>query len=63
MLFMPALANISFSWAGLGIAALVLALLWIVVRLVLKITLRLFAIGCLGILILAGIAFVMVYWK
>jgi len=63
MLFMPPLANITFSWAGLGIAVVVLALLWIVVRAVLKLTLRLFAIGCLGILVLAGIAYVLANWK
>jgi hypothetical protein len=63
MEFIPVLAGGGFNWVGLGIALVVLALVWFVVRTLLKITLKIFAIGCLGILILSGIAFVMVYWK
>ena len=61
MLFMPALAASGFNWPGLIITLVVLAILWVVVRALLKITLKIFAIGCLGILILSGIAFVLFY--
>ena len=61
MFFLPALAQGGFNWLGLLVTLVVLAILWGVVRTVLKITLRIFAIGCLGILILSGIAFVLYY--
>jgi len=63
MLFMPALAAGSFNWQGLLITLVVLAIVWIVIRAILKITLKIFAIGCLGLLILSGIAFVLLYGK
>jgi hypothetical protein len=63
MLFMPGLAAGGFNWLGLVVTLVVLAVVWLVVRTILKITLKIFAIGCLGILILSGIAFVMLYGK
>jgi hypothetical protein len=63
MLFMPGLAAGSFNWLGLAVTLVVLAVVWLVVRTILKITLKIFAIGCLGILILSGIAFVLLYGK
>ena len=63
MLFMPALAQSGFNWIGLLVTLAVLAILWGVVRTILKITLRLFAVGCLGLLVLSGIAFVLLYGK
>lgn len=63
MWFIPALASSGFNWMGVAVALVVLALVWFVVRTALKITLRIFAIGCVGILILTGIAFVLVHWK
>ncbi len=63
MLLMPALAQGGFNWLGLVVTVVVLAVVWLVIRTVLKITLKLFAIGCLGILILSGIAFVLLYGK
>jgi hypothetical protein len=63
MLFMPALAEGSFNWLGLVVTLVVLAIIWVVVRTLLKITLKIFAIGCLGILILSGLAFVLFYGK
>ena len=61
MLFMPALAQGGFNWQGLLVTLVVLAILWLVVRLILKITMKIFAIGCLGLLILAGLAFLLLY--
>lgn len=63
MLFIPALAEGGFNWLGLVVTLVVLAIGWVVVRTLLKITLKIFAIGCLGILILSGIAFVLSYGK
>ncbi len=63
MLFMPALAQGGFNWLGLVVTLVVLAVVWLVIRTVLKITLRIFAIGCLGLLILSGVAFVLLYGR
>jgi hypothetical protein len=63
MLFMPALAEGGFSWVGLVVTLVVLAIIWVVIRTILKITLKIFAIGCLGILILSGLAFLLLYGK
>jgi len=63
MLFMPALAQGGFNWLGLVVTLVVLAVVWLVIRTILKITMKIFAIGCLGILILSGIAFVLLYGK
>ncbi len=63
MVFMPALAQGSFNWLGLVVAVVVLAVVWLVIRTILKITLKIFAIGCLGLLILSGIAFVLLYGR
>jgi hypothetical protein len=63
MLFAPGLAAGGFNWLGLVVTLVVLAVVWLVVRTILKITLKIFAIGCLGLLILSGIAFVLFYAK
>ena len=63
MLFMPALAQGGFNWLGLVVTLVVLAVVWLVIRTILKITMKIFAIGCMGILILSGIAFVLLYGK
>ena len=63
MLVMPALAQGGFNWLEVLIGVVVLAIVWVVVRAILKITLKIFALGCLGILILSGLAFVLLYSK
>jgi hypothetical protein len=63
MLYMPALAQSGFNWQGLVVTLVVLAILWLVIRVILKITMKIFAIGCLGLLILSGIAFALYYGK
>ncbi len=63
MLFMPALAQGSFNWLGLVVTLVVLAVVWLVIRTILKITMKIFAIGCLGLLILSGVAFVLLYGR
>jgi hypothetical protein len=61
MSLMPLMAGSSSNWLGIIIAVVALAVVWFVIRTVLKITMKIFAIGCLGLLILSGIAFVLVY--
>jgi hypothetical protein len=64
MLFMPALApQAGFNWVGLIVTVVVVAIIWVIIRTILKITLKLFAMGCLGLLILSGIAFVVLNYK
>ena len=63
MLWMPGLAEGGFNWVGLITTIVVVAVIWFIVRAVLKITLKIFAIGCMGLLILSGIAFVLLYAK
>jgi hypothetical protein len=61
MLLAPVFAG--FNWTGLAIALVVLALGWTILRFVLRLTMRLFALGCLGLLIVVGAAFVLVYFR
>ena len=55
MLFMPSLAQGGINWFGLAVTVVIVAILWVIVRFLLKITLKIFAIGCLGLLILTGV--------
>ena len=59
MLFAPVLAGGGFNWTGLVIALVVLAVGWTILRFVLRLTMRLFALGCVGLLFVVGIAFVL----
>jgi hypothetical protein len=61
MLPMPLLAGSTPSWVTIIVAVVALAVIWFVIRTVLKITMKVFAIGCLGLLILSGVAFVLFY--
>jgi hypothetical protein len=61
MLHMPLMAGGSSSWIGVVITVVALVVIWFVIRAVLKITLKIFALGCLGLLILSGIAFLLLY--
>ena len=63
MLFAPVLAEGGFNWTGLAIALVVLALGWTILRFVLRLTMKIFAVGCLGLLIVVGVAFVLLYGK
>jgi hypothetical protein len=58
----PILAEGGFSWVGLGIALAALAIGWTILRFVLRLTMKIFAIGCLGLLVLVGAGFVLFYW-
>ncbi len=59
MLFMPGLAEGSINWFGLAVTVVIVAILWVIVRFLLKITLKIFAIGCLGLLILTGVIYLL----
>ena len=59
MLFMPAMAQGGINWFGLAVTVVIVVILWVIVRFLLKITLKIFAIGCLGLLILTGVIFLL----
>ncbi len=61
MLSVPLLAGSTPSWVTIIVGVVALAIIWFVVRTVLKITMKIFAIGCLGLLILSAIAFLLIY--
>ncbi len=60
---MPALAQGGINWFGLAVTVVIVAILWVIVRALLKITLKIFAIGCLALLILTGLVFVLNHLK
>jgi len=62
MLFAPIFAEGGINWMGLAIALVVLAIGWTILRTVLRLTMRIFAMGCIGLLIVVGIAYVLVYF-
>jgi hypothetical protein len=49
------------NWLGLGVTLAVLAVGWTILRFALRMTMRIFALGCLGLLIVVGVAFVLLY--
>jgi len=61
MLPAPHLAETPFNWPGLLLALLALAAGWTILRFVLRLTLKVFALGCLGLLIVVGAMFVLLY--
>jgi hypothetical protein len=63
MLLAPVLAEGGFNWAGLAIALVVLAIGWTILRYVLRLTMKIFALGSIALLVLVGIAFVLLYGK
>ncbi len=63
MLFLPLFADEPFNWTGLILSLIGLAVGWTVLRFVLRLTLKIFAIGCLGLLILVGGMFTYFYWN
>ncbi len=63
MLLAPVLAEGGFNWGGLALTLIVLALGWTILRFVLRLTLKMFALGGIGLLILVGLAFVLLYGK
>ena len=48
-------------WLGLVLTLIALAVGWTILRFVLRLTLRIFAIGCLGLLVVVGAMFVLLY--
>jgi hypothetical protein len=55
------LANI--NWMGVGLTVLGLAVGWTLLRVVLRLTMQVFACGCLVLLVLVGGVFTYVYWE
>jgi len=63
MLLAPYLAESGFNWTGLILTLIGVAVGWTILRFVLRLTLKIFAIGCLGLLILVGGVFTYFYWN
>ena len=52
--FEPILQEAEFSWTNVALVVIALAVGWTILKAVLKLTLRVFTLGCLGLLALAG---------
>ncbi|MCC6190212.1 MAG: hypothetical protein IT318_14365 [Anaerolineales bacterium] len=57
---MPDLGQV--DWVTLGIVVVALVVGWTILKAVLKLTTRVFSLGCLGLLALAGVLAAMAYW-
>jgi hypothetical protein len=58
---MPDLSHVNWTlWIVVGVA---LAVGWTILRMVLRLTMRMFAMGCVGLVILAGIVFAVAYFS
>jgi hypothetical protein len=51
------------SWVLWGVVAVALAIGWTILRIVLRLTMRMFAMGCVGLILLAGIVFAVAYFS
>jgi hypothetical protein len=51
------------NWVLWGVVAVVLAIGWTILRIVLRLTMRMFAMGCVGLILLAGIVFAVAYFS
>jgi hypothetical protein len=54
--------GVQIDWVGVVIALAVLAVGWVLLKFVLRLTLKVFACGGIILLALAGIGFAVVYW-
>ncbi len=62
-MFAPMLADSPpMNWTGLVIALVALAAGWVILRVVLRLTLKVFACGCTVLLAVVGAAFAWMYW-
>jgi hypothetical protein len=58
---MPDLSHVNWTlWIVVGVA---LAIGWTILRMVLRLTMRMFAVGCVGLVILAAIVFAVAYFS
>jgi hypothetical protein len=58
---MPDLSHVNWTlWIVVGVA---LAIGWTILRMVLRLTMRMFAVGCVGLVILAAIVFAVSYFS
>lgn len=51
------------DWIALGIGLAVLAIGWVVLKTVLKMTMKIFTLGCTGLIVLAVIGAALVYFR
>ena len=58
---MPDLSHV--NWILLAVVGLVLAVGWTILQFVLRLTMRVFAMGCIGLVLLAGIVVAVAYFS
>ena len=58
---MPDLSHV--NWTLMAVVGVVVALGWTILRMVLRLTMRMFALGCVGLVILAGIVVAVAYFS
>jgi hypothetical protein len=58
---MPDLSHV--NWALWIVVAVALTIGWTVLRIVLRLTMRMFALGCIGLVILAGLVVAVAYFS
>jgi hypothetical protein len=58
---MPDLSHV--NWVLLGVVGVVLLVGWTILRTVLRLTMRMFALGCVGLVILAAIVVAVAYFS
>lgn len=57
---MPDLSHV--NWVLLAVVGVVLAIGWTILRIVLRLTMRMFSMGCVGLIILAAIVVAVAYF-
>ena len=58
---MPDLSHV--NWVLWGVVAVALVIGWTVLRFALRLTMRMFALGCVGLIVLAGIVVAVAYFS
>lgn len=58
---MPDLSHV--NWVMLAVVGVALAIGWTILRFVLRLTMRMFAMGCVGLLLLCGIVAAVSYFS
>jgi hypothetical protein len=58
---MPDLSHV--NWVMLAVVGIAVAIGWTILRIVLRLTMRMFALGCVGLLLLAGVVAAVAYFS
>lgn len=63
MWFSPLLQETTVNWWLVGGALLGLAIAWSILKFVFQLTMKLFMLGCMGLLVLAGVVVALTYFS